>query len=55
MQNSPSLWAFEVLAELGFTYDSSIFPIRHPNYGMPALRGSRLSSKPVTERSQSFR
>ena len=31
-----SLWAFNVLAELGFTYDSSIFPVRHPNYGMPA-------------------
>jgi polysaccharide deacetylase family protein (PEP-CTERM system associated) len=30
-----SLWAFDVLAELGFTYDSSIFPIRHANYGMP--------------------
>jgi polysaccharide deacetylase family protein (PEP-CTERM system associated) len=30
-----SLWAFEVLAELGFTYDSSLFPIRHPNYGAP--------------------
>ena len=30
-----SLWAFEVLAELGFTYDSSIFPIKHANYGMP--------------------
>jgi polysaccharide deacetylase family protein (PEP-CTERM system associated) len=32
---SNSLWAFEVLTELGFTYDSSIFPVRHPNYGMP--------------------
>ena len=30
-----SLWAFEVLAELGFTYDSSIYPIEHLNYGMP--------------------
>ena len=30
-----SLWAFEVLAELGFSYDSSVFPIKHPNYGMP--------------------
>ena len=30
-----SLWAFEVLAELGFAYDSSIFPVDHPNYGMP--------------------
>src|SRR5713226_6425146 len=30
-----SLWAFEILTELGFAYDSSIFPVRHPNYGMP--------------------
>lgn len=30
-----SLWAFEVLTELGFTYDSSVFPVRHPDYGMP--------------------
>lgn len=30
-----SLWAFEVLAEQGFTYDSSIFPVNHPSYGMP--------------------
>jgi polysaccharide deacetylase family protein (PEP-CTERM system associated) len=30
-----SFWAVEILAELGFGYDSSIFPIRHPNYGMP--------------------
>ena len=30
-----SLWAFQILADLGFTYDSSVFPIKHPNYGMP--------------------
>jgi polysaccharide deacetylase family protein (PEP-CTERM system associated) len=30
-----SWWAFEVLAELGFTYDSSIFPVKHIDYGMP--------------------
>lgn len=30
-----SLWALTVLAELGFTYDSSIFPVKHANYGMP--------------------
>lgn len=30
-----SLWAFEVLAEEGFKYDSSIFPIRHDFYGIP--------------------
>jgi polysaccharide deacetylase family protein (PEP-CTERM system associated) len=29
-----SQWAFEVLAELGFTYDSSIFPIRHLHFDM---------------------
>lgn len=32
---SKSLWALDILAELGFTWDSSIFPIRHDNYGMP--------------------
>jgi polysaccharide deacetylase family protein (PEP-CTERM system associated) len=30
-----SLWALDVLAESGFTYDSSIFPIRHDVYGIP--------------------
>jgi Domain of unknown function (DUF3473)/Polysaccharide deacetylase len=30
-----SRWAFEVLIEEGFKYDSSIFPIRHDFYGMP--------------------
>ena len=31
-----TLWAFEVLAEEGFKYDSSIFPIRHDTYGIPS-------------------
>jgi polysaccharide deacetylase family protein (PEP-CTERM system associated) len=30
-----TLWALDVLAEEGFRYDSSIFPIRHDRYGMP--------------------
>jgi polysaccharide deacetylase family protein (PEP-CTERM system associated) len=30
-----SKWAFEVLVEGGFKYDSSIFPIRHDYYGIP--------------------
>ena len=30
-----SLWALEILAEEGFCYDSSIFPIRHDRYGIP--------------------
>ncbi len=28
-------WALETLAEMGFEYDSSIFPIKHDIYGMP--------------------
>jgi polysaccharide deacetylase family protein (PEP-CTERM system associated) len=28
-------WALEVLAEEGFVYDSSVFPIRHDRYGIP--------------------
>jgi len=30
-----SLWALDELAELGFRYDSSIFPIHHKRYGIP--------------------
>lgn len=30
-----TLWAMEILAEEGFRYDSSIFPIRHDRYGIP--------------------
>jgi polysaccharide deacetylase family protein (PEP-CTERM system associated) len=30
-----SLWALDILCELGFTYDSSIFPIAHDRYGIP--------------------
>jgi polysaccharide deacetylase family protein (PEP-CTERM system associated) len=30
-----SLWALDVLIDLGFDYDSSIFPIRHDRYGLP--------------------
>ncbi len=29
-----TLWALEILAEEGFVYDSSIFPIRHDLYGL---------------------
>jgi polysaccharide deacetylase family protein (PEP-CTERM system associated) len=31
-----SLWALDVLAEVGFKYDSSIFPVRHDRYGIPS-------------------
>lgn len=29
-----SLWALDIIHELGFSYDSSIFPIRHDLYGI---------------------
>jgi Domain of unknown function (DUF3473) len=29
-----TLWALEILAELGFAYDSSIFPMQHRRYGI---------------------
>jgi len=35
-----SSWAPEILTELGFRYDSSIFPVKHDTYGVPgAPRG----------------
>ena len=48
-----TLWAFAILAELGFTYDSSIFPIKHINYGMPQAPRLpflvRTSAGPIVE------
>ena len=34
--NAQTSWALEVLDELGFEYDSSIFPIHNPRYGYPS-------------------
>ena len=37
-------WAIDVLAECGFEYDSSIYPVRHDRYGIPdAPRGPFLA------------
>jgi len=33
-----TLWALPILRELGFVYDSSIFPIHHDYYGIPGAR-----------------
>ncbi|MBC8876209.1 MAG: sugar transferase [Planctomycetes bacterium] len=33
-----SLWALDILAEEGFSVDSSIFPIRHDRYGIPGAQ-----------------
>ena len=49
-----NLWAFDVLAEAGYRYSSSIYPIAHDHYGMPdsprfAYRvGAGLLEVPVT-------
>ncbi len=32
-----SFWALEILAECGFTRDSSIFPVAHDRYGVPGF------------------
>jgi polysaccharide deacetylase family protein (PEP-CTERM system associated) len=43
-------WAFEVLAETGYCYSSSINPIRHDHYGMPdAPRGPFAPIDGMTE------
>lgn len=53
-----SIWALDILSELGFKYDSSIFPIRHDRYGIPDAKtnphvletksGNRLVEYPLT-------
>jgi polysaccharide deacetylase family protein (PEP-CTERM system associated) len=48
-----SLWALEILAELGFRYDSSIFPVRNWRYGIegfdPAPQRLETPSGPICE------
>jgi polysaccharide deacetylase family protein (PEP-CTERM system associated) len=39
-----NLWALECLAEAGYRYSSSIYPIRHDHYGMPDA--PRFSHRP---------
>jgi len=50
-----SLWALDILAELNFEYDSSIFPVYHDNYGIPdaprfpyTLPDSGLTEYPIS-------
>lgn len=53
-----SIWALDILTELGFTWDSSIFPVRHDRYGMPkspeqpyhivTQNGASLTEYPLT-------
>jgi polysaccharide deacetylase family protein (PEP-CTERM system associated) len=50
---SKSFWALEILAELGFTHDSSICPIVHDRYGVPGFprhaRRMHTPSGPILE------
>jgi polysaccharide deacetylase family protein (PEP-CTERM system associated) len=50
---SRSAWALDILAELGFQYDSSVFPVKHDVYGMPAAPRSPFQimtkSGPIVE------
>ena len=55
---SRSMWALDVLAEEGYSYSSSIFPVRHDRYGIPnfprypvrlkTLKGHTLWEFPMT-------
>lgn len=47
-----SLWALDILVELGFVYDSSIFPVRHDRYGIP--NGKRRPHVLTTPNSRSI-
>jgi polysaccharide deacetylase family protein (PEP-CTERM system associated) len=40
-----SLWSLDVLIDLGFQYDSSVFPIHHDRYGIP---GAARAPGPIT-------
>jgi len=44
------IWALDILAEEGFTYDSSIYPIHHDLYGVPSAR--RFSHDYITPKGQ---
>lgn len=59
-----SLWALDILVEAGFKYDSSIFPMRHDNYGIPDInplphnlttpKGKNLVEFPISVLKSSF-
>lgn len=39
--NDRNPWAFDCIAEAGYRYSSSVYPVRHDHYGMP--RGPRFA------------
>ena len=45
--NEDSAWAFDILAEEGHSYSSSVYPIKHDHYGMPSA--SRFAYRPSSK------
>lgn len=43
--NKTNLWAHDILAEEGFSYSSSVYPVKHDLYGIPDA--PRFSYKPI--------
>ena len=39
-------WAFDVLQETGYSYSSSVYPVRHDHYGMPDAPRFPYSARP---------
>lgn len=39
-------WAFDVLVEAGYSYSSSVYPVRHDHYGMPNAPRFAYRSRP---------
>jgi polysaccharide deacetylase family protein (PEP-CTERM system associated) len=47
-----SLWALDILVDIGFVYDSSIFPVHHDRYGIPDAQ--RTPHRLLTPNNQSI-
>jgi polysaccharide deacetylase family protein (PEP-CTERM system associated) len=41
-----TLWAFDCIAEAGYRYSSSVYPIRHDHYGMPEAPRFPFQARP---------
>lgn len=44
-----TLWALDLLAKEGFAYDSSVYPVRHPDYGIPDFPRAVTALRGLTE------
>ena len=41
-----NLWAFDCIAQAGYRYSSSVYPVRHDHYGMPDAPRFAFQSRP---------